>query len=118
MAYNELLADKLREALADLPDVEEKEMFSGVTFMVNGKMCICVSHNDLLCRVGPHKFEEALEQNGCRAMVMKGKTMKGYVYVSQEGFNTKKELDYWINLCLDYNKEAKAAKKKKAKNSS
>jgi hypothetical protein len=50
-------------------------------------------------------------------MVMKGKTMKGYVYVSQEGFSTKKELDYWINLCLDYNKEAKAAKKKKAKNS-
>ncbi len=115
MAYNEQLADKLREALADLPDVEEKKMFSGVTFMVNGKMCICVSHDNLLCRVGPNKMEEATEMNGCTAMVMKGKTMKGYVYVSEEGFRTKKELDYWINLCLEYNSDAKAAKKRKAK---
>jgi TfoX/Sxy family transcriptional regulator of competence genes len=115
MAYNETLADKLREALADQPNVEEKTMFSGVTFMVNGKMCICVSHDDLMCRIGPDKFEEALEMNGCRAMVMKGKTYKGYVYVSPEGFSSKKDFDYWVNLCLAYNTEAKAAKKKKAK---
>ncbi|MBW4889062.1 TfoX/Sxy family protein [Mucilaginibacter sp. HMF5004] len=116
MAYDHHLADRLREALMDLPNVEEKKMFSGVTFMVDGKMCICVSHDNLLCRIGPDKFEEALEMNGCQAMIMKGKTMKGYVYVNPEGFNTKKELDYWINLCIAYNSQAKPTKKKKAKN--
>ena len=48
-------------------------------------------------------------------MVFRGKTMKGYVYVSEEGMKTKKEFDYWIGLCLDFNKKAKAAKKKKSK---
>ncbi|WP_295655196.1 TfoX/Sxy family protein [uncultured Mucilaginibacter sp.] len=113
MAYNEKLVDRLREALVDLPNVEEKKMFSGVTFMVDGKMCICVNHDGLLCRVGPHKFEEALERHGCRAMEMKGRTMPGYVYVSEEGFSTKGEFDYWVALCVAYNTEAKAAKKKK-----
>ena len=115
MAYNEKLADRVREALVDLPNVEEKKMFSGVTFMVNEKMCVSVSNNELMCRIAPDKFEEALEMNGCRAMIVKGKPMKGYVYVSEEGFSTKKDFDYWINLCVAYNSEARAAKKRKTK---
>lgn len=113
MAYNEKLADRVREALADLPDVEEKKMFRGVTFMVNGKMCVSVSGQELMCRIAPDKWDDALEMNGCRPMVMKGKTMRGYVYVSEEGINTKKDFDYWINLCVAFNSEAKASRKKK-----
>jgi TfoX/Sxy family transcriptional regulator of competence genes len=113
MPYNEKLADRVREALADLPDVEEKKMFRGVCFMVNSKMCICVSGNELMCRVGPEIQEEALEKNGTRAMVMRGKVLKGYVYVDEAAVKSKPEFDYWVNHCLAFNQFAKASKPKK-----
>jgi TfoX/Sxy family transcriptional regulator of competence genes len=115
MAYNEELASRVRKALGHIPQVEEKVMFSGFVFMVNGKMCVNVSHDDLMCRIDPAKQEEALNRPGVRAMVMNGKTMKSYVYVSEEGFASSKDFDYWINLCLEYNKKAKASKKKAVK---
>lgn len=113
MAYNEALADKVREALAHLPKVEEKKMFSGLAFMVNGKMCVNVAHEELMCRYNPDKYDEVMEKPSVRPMIMKGKKLKGYVYVSEEGFKTKRDFNYWINLCLDFNKKAKASKKKK-----
>jgi len=115
MAYNEILVDRLREALVDTPNVEEKKMFRGVTFMVNDKMCICVSGENLLCRIGPDKAAEMAETNGCTLMVMKGRVMKDFVYVSPEGFNSQKDLDKWVNLCLTFNSTAKASPKKKKK---
>jgi TfoX/Sxy family transcriptional regulator of competence genes len=113
MPYNEKLADRIRIAIAHLPKLEEKKMFRGLTFMVNGKMCIAVSAEEMMCRIDPSIHDEVAEKNGCRPMVMKGKGYKGFVYVSQEGFKSKKDFDYWINLCLDFNGRAKAAKKKK-----
>jgi len=115
--YNEHLADRLREALADLPQIEEKVMFSGVSFLVNGKMCINVSHDELMCRVGRAEAEKCVEENGCRQMMMRGKPMRDFVLVSEEGYRTKKDLDHWINLCLAFNKHAKASPKKKKKTS-
>jgi TfoX/Sxy family transcriptional regulator of competence genes len=113
MAYNIQLADRVREALADLPDVEEKEMFRGVCFMVNGKMCVCVSENELLCRIGAEQMEAALENNYVRQMVMaRDKPSKDFVYVSEEGFHNQKDFDHWIKLALDFNPKAKASKKK------
>lgn len=113
MAYNEKLANRIREALAHLPDVEEKKMFHGMTFMVNGKMCMCVGADDVLCRIDPALHEEAIQKNGCRTMEMKGKPCKGYVYVSEEVLKTKKDFDYWIGLAVEFNTRAKASKKKK-----
>lgn len=113
MPYNEQLADRIRELIGDGYDVEEKTMFSGMCFMVNGKMCICVSKEDILCRVGPDAFEAALEENGTREMMHSGKTMKGYVYVDGDEVKTKKALQHWLDLCLAFNKDAKASKKKK-----
>ena len=115
MAYDEKLNDRIREALAHLPDVEEKHMFGGVCYMVDGKMCVGVIKDDMMCRVGPDAYEAALEKTGCREMDFAARPMKGYVYVGEEGIRTKKELQYWIGLCLEYNKVAKAAKKKKRK---
>jgi TfoX/Sxy family transcriptional regulator of competence genes len=115
MAYNEKLADRLREALMHLPRVTEKRMFSGVAFMVNGKMCINVSHDELMCRFDPALFETLVEKPGFRPMVMKGRQLNGYGYVSPEGFQSKKEFDFWVNLCLDFNSRAKASRKKKPK---
>jgi TfoX/Sxy family transcriptional regulator of competence genes len=116
MAYDEKLADRLREALAHLPRVTEKKMFSGVAFLVNGKMCVNVSHDNLMCRFDPTLFEMLSEKPGFRPMVMRGKQLKGYGYVSQEALRSKKEFDYWVNLCLDFNSKAKASKKKSTGN--
>lgn len=115
MAYDERLADRLRVALAHLPRVTEKKMFSGMAFMVNGKMCINVSHNELMCRFDPVHFETLVEKPGFRPMVMRGRQLKGYGYVSPEAFQSKKDFDFWVNLCLDFNGKAKSSKKKSAK---
>ena len=114
MAYDTKLADRIREYLLDLPhlEIEEKKMFSGLTFMINGKMCVCVSGHDLLCRFDPALQEEVAEKNGFRAMNMKGKEYKGFCYVHPEGFDTKKDFEQWIDLCLDYNDRAKSSKKR------
>lgn len=113
MSFDEKLSNRIREALVKIPKVEEKYMFGGVCYMVNGKMCVGVSKDELMCRIDPDKYEAALERKGCREMVFTGRPMKGYVFVSDEGMKTKKEFDYWINLCLEFNKKAKASKKKK-----
>jgi len=114
MPYNEQLADKVREALSGQQKIEEKEMFRGVCFMVNGKMCVCVGGDELMCRVGPDAYETALEQTGVRPMIHGARTMKGFVFVGEEGYRAKKQFDHWIDLCLAFNKEAKPSKKAKA----
>ncbi len=112
MAYNEKLAQRIRIALSDLPRVEEKKMFSGLTFMVNGKMCISVSKNRIMCRIAPEQHDTIVKKKGCRTVEMGGKKYKGYVYVNENSIKTKKDLDYWINIALEFNKRAKASHKK------
>jgi TfoX/Sxy family transcriptional regulator of competence genes len=114
MKYDTKLADRVREALMHLPDVEEKEMFRGVCFMVNGKMCVCVSGDELLCRIGEAQMETALGNNSVRQMVMaRNRPSKDFVFVSEEGFQQQKDFNHWIKLALDFNPKAKASKKKK-----
>ena len=115
MSYNESIANRIREALVDQPSVEEKTMFSGLCFMVDAKMCICVSREEIMCRIGPKAVEEVIEKEGCRKMIHNGREMKGYVFVREEVIKTKKDLDYWINLSLTFNKEAKPSAKKRKK---
>ncbi|HEV8504878.1 MAG TPA: TfoX/Sxy family protein [Chitinophagaceae bacterium] len=113
MAYNEKLTTRIREAVAHLPNVEEKRMFRGVTFMVDGKMCVTAGENKIMCRIDPSIHEEALKRKGCETVKMRGREYKGYVYVSEEGIKAKKDLYYWVQLALEYNKLAKASKKRK-----
>ena len=113
MAYNQKLADRIRKALAEIPNVEEKKMFGGLAFMVNGKMCINASGENLMCRFDPGLQKEISGKKGYKKMVMRGKEYKGYCYVKPDGFKTRKELDYWIKLCLDFNKKAKVSTKEK-----
>lgn len=113
MAFDEKLANRIRESLADIPKTTEKFMFGGVCFMVDDKMCMGVVKDEMMCRIDPEVYETALEKNGCREMVFTGKPMKGYVFISEEGMKTKKQFDYWVDLCLDFNKRAKSSKKKK-----
>jgi hypothetical protein len=114
MAYDTKLAGRTREFLLANPglDVEEKKMFRGLTFMVNGKMCISVSGDNLMCRFDPTLQEEVAAKNGYQPMIMKGKEYKGYCYVHPNGFKSKKDFEYWIHLCLDFNKRSKSSRKK------
>lgn len=111
MAYNEVLTNKVREALANLPGVVEKKMFRGITFMVNGRMCLSAGDNELMFRIDPSMHEELVKRRGCRAMTMKGKEYKGYIMVNEEAVKKKEDFDYWINLALDFNKKMKSFKK-------
>lgn len=111
MPYNEQLADRVREKLQHLPKVEEKKMFRGLTFMVNGKMCISVSGDKLMCRFDPALQEIVAERPGFEPMQMKGRSYKGFCYVSKYGFTSAKDFNYWVKLCLDFNDKAKASKK-------
>ena len=113
MAYNEQLADRIRTQLAPQEDVEEKNMMGGLTFMVNGKMCVGIVKDELMVRLNPDIHDKAIEQNGCREMDFTGKPMKGYVFVVTEAIESEKALAYWLGLALDYNPLAKASKKKK-----
>jgi len=112
MAYNKKLADRIREALSALPNIEEKEMMGGLTFMVNDKMCVGIIKDEMMCRIDPSLHENVIEMNGCRTMDFTSRPMKGYVMVDDTGMKTKKEFDYWINLCLDFNIKAKSSKRK------
>ena len=98
----------------DVPKVKEKVMFSGVTFMVDDKMCISVGADRIMCRIDPESQDQLLEERPCRVMVMKGREYKGYILVNEEDVQRKKELDFWIGLCLDFNARAKSSKKKVA----
>ena len=115
MAYNEKLADRIRETLLAHKQelVEEKKMMGGLTFMVNGKMCVGIIKDELMCRLDPALHEMAVEKNGCRTMDFTGRPMKGYVMINDSGMKSKRDFDYWITLALDFNKKAKSSKKKK-----
>lgn len=117
MAYDLKLADRIREYLAEVPRIKvtEKIMFSGVSFMVNGKMCVNVSHDNLMCRFDPIDLTDVSERIGFLPMIMRGKQLNGYCYVSPEGFQSKRDFQYWMELCLAYNPKAKASKTKKSK---
>jgi TfoX/Sxy family transcriptional regulator of competence genes len=116
MSYNEKLADRVREIISlSHKNVEEKKMFGGLCFMVNDKMCVGVEAERLMVRLDPLKYDEVMEKEGCSPMDFTGKVMKGYVFVDINALTTKKKLEYWVNLALEYNKVAKASKKRKVK---
>jgi hypothetical protein len=112
MAFDEQLADRVRKVLTDQNDLCEKKMFQGLCFMVNGKMCVCVRGNELMCRINPIKVDRELENGNCREMIHSGKVMKGYIFVDEAGYKNPKDFKRLINLCLEFNKVAKASKKK------
>jgi TfoX/Sxy family transcriptional regulator of competence genes len=113
MSLNEQLADRVRVLLASKGDqIEEKKMFGGLCFMVNDKMCVGVGKGRMMVRLGPDRFNEAVEQPGCMPMMHGGRVMNGYVFVDEVFLNTNKQVKYWVDQALDFNKLAKSSKKK------
>lgn len=114
MAYDEHLADRIRQSLDNKRvNYLEKKMFGGLCFMVDDKMCIGIVKDELMARVGPDHYERALSKNGAKEMNFTGRSMKGYIYVEPEGIDEEAQLDEYIQMCLDFNPLAKSSKKKK-----
>jgi TfoX/Sxy family transcriptional regulator of competence genes len=118
MPYDEELVQRVRVLMPPRLKVEERKMMGALTFMVQGKMCVCVVRDDLMARIDPDKYEWALKKKGCREMDYTGRPMKGFVFVGPEGTKTKGDLESWIGLALEFNKKAKIAPKKKKRNRS
>jgi len=99
MAYDEGVAERIREFFADHPNAVEKKMFGGLAFMLSGHMCCGVVKDTLMARVGADQYLDALKKPYTKEMDFTGKPLKGFVYVEPEGFESDEELEYWVSLC-------------------
>jgi TfoX/Sxy family transcriptional regulator of competence genes len=113
MPYSLELARRIRDRFAALktPEVEEKSMMGGLVFMVDGKMCVCVVGESMMCRLDPADIPAALTLPGCSPMAFTGRVMKGFVVVDSEGMATRAEFESWISQALEFNPRATSAKK-------
>ena len=102
MAYDEGVAQRLREALGSRDDVVEKRMFGGIAFMVRGHMCVGVIGESMMARVGPARYTDALRRAHAREMDFTGRPMTGFVHVAPEGFEADTAFRDWVALCLDF----------------
>jgi len=102
MAYDEGLAQRIREQFLDRNDVEEKKMFGGLCFMVSNHMCCAIVKDILMARVGPDNYERCLAKKHAREMDFTGKAMKGMVYVAPEGIEDDLGLVEWLNTCVEF----------------
>src|SRR4030095_13299084 len=103
----------IRDSLIGQRSVREVTMFQGMCFMVDDKMCICLRDDRLMCRVGPEKFNEAVERNGAEPMIHGKRLMTGFGFVYLAGYKAKRDFYYWISACLEFNKIATPAKKRR-----
>lgn len=102
MAFDEKLADRIRRRLKTKRGIVEKKMFGGLCFMVNGNMCCGVESDDLVVRVGPKQYENALKRKHARPMDFTGKPLRGFIYVSKDGYKNDAALQDWIELGLNF----------------
>ena len=96
MAYDEGLAERVRDALEDEPDVTERKMFGGLCLMLRGNMCCGIVGDELMVRVGPDAWEASLALPHAREMDFTGRSMRGMVYVGVEGIASDRHLDAWV----------------------
>lgn len=102
MAYDEGLAQRLREASEGQPGLSEKKMFGGLCFLVSGNMCFGVVGEELMVRVGPDTYEACLAEPHARKMDFTGRAMKGLVYVAPDGFDSDEDLAAWVERGMDF----------------
>ncbi len=96
MAYDEGLAERIREALAARKDVEEKVMFGGIAFLINGNMAVGIVNEDLMVRVAPEDHGALLAEPHARPMDFTGRPTKGWLFVGPEGIESDLDLYRWV----------------------
>jgi TfoX/Sxy family transcriptional regulator of competence genes len=102
MAYDEGLAQRIRELLEDDLRISEKKMFGGVAFMANGSMAAGIIRDELMVRVGPDEYEQAIAQPHARGMDFTGRPMRGFVQVAPAGFEDDADLRAWLARGIAY----------------
>ena len=103
MAYDEDLANRIRELTADEPGVTEKKMFGGLAFLIGGNMAVAASgQGGLMVRVDPEETDALLEKSHARPFEMRGRGMQGWLRVDDEGVRTKRLLEPWVKRGVAY----------------
>jgi TfoX/Sxy family transcriptional regulator of competence genes len=103
MAYDEDLANRLRELLAGEDGITEKKMFGGLAFLLHGHMSVSASgQGGLLARIDPSETDAMLKKEHVSLMEMRGRTMDGWLRVAPEGLKTKRQLESWVKRSLGY----------------
>jgi TfoX/Sxy family transcriptional regulator of competence genes len=103
VAYDEALAERIRELLADERRVAEKKMFGGLAFLVDGNMAIAASgQGGLLVRVDPEQSDALARKTGARPMEMRGREMPGWLRVDADAVRTKKQLAAWAGRGVSF----------------
>ena len=116
MAYNEKLANRVRAVIGGVPGVAETKMFGGICFTVNGYMACGVQGSDLMARVGPENYAQALSRAYVRQMDFTGRPLKGYVYVAESGHRRRPQLEKWVGLAVEFVQTLPPKEKKRKKN--
>jgi TfoX/Sxy family transcriptional regulator of competence genes len=102
VAYDEGLAERVREVLEENPNIKEKKMFGGLAFMLSGNMACGLIKEDLIVRVGAENYEKTLGKPHAHKMEFTGRAMKGFVMVDAEGCEDDKALAKWVKQGVDY----------------
>jgi hypothetical protein len=109
MAYSEHLVERVRQRLSKANITDEKKMMGGLIFMVNEKMCIGVDkvkatgEDRLMVRVGKASHDQLIFKNCSREMDFTGRVMRGFLFISPDGFDSEEDLDFWVEKALQFN---------------
>lgn len=115
MAYSENLADRIRHLISDYQglEIEEKKMFGGIAFMVNNKMAIGVTKDNLMVRYVESRTEAVMSNPNAREMDFTGRPMKGFLFVDAPGYERDTDLKEWIATGVEFALTAPDKPKKK-----
>ena len=102
MAYDERLADRLREVAADIPGISERAMFGGLAFLVHGHMAVAAGADGLLLRIPPERIEELTALPHTDEFVMRERRMRGWLRIEPPGLTTAADVERWARIGLDY----------------
>jgi hypothetical protein len=103
VAYDEKLADRIRELIGSDPDLTEQKMFGGLAFLIGGNMAVAASgQGGVLVRVGPAQSDSLVATTNARLMEMRGRQMQGWLRVEPEDLRTKRQLAKWVELGTTY----------------
>lgn len=100
MAYSKSLAARVRQCLTGERGIVEKQMFGGLGFLLRGNLCVAVWRDDLIARVGPAAYADALAEPGVKEFDVTGRPMQGWVVVSADAFDSDRTLQSWIERAL------------------
>jgi hypothetical protein len=103
MAYDEELADRIRDLIGGGPDLTEKKMFGGLAFLIGGNMAVAASgQGGALVRVDPAQSDTLVAMTNAHPMEMRGRVMRGWLRIDSEDLRTKRQLAKWVNLGTTY----------------